>query len=270
MTPGAAPRIRVLVVDDEPAARAAMQTLLAADAEIAVIGECADGRSAVEALRSEAPDLLLLDVQMPELDGFAVLRQLAPEDLPVVVFVTAFDQYALKAFDVHAMDYLLKPFDDERFRQAIARAKRRVRDGKLGELREQLASLLGGARVLGTNSGEHTAPGYLKRLVIKSGGRITVLGTAEIDWVEAQGDYAKIHTGRTWHLLRETMRRLEKQLDPARFVRIHRSTIVNIERIRELQPFFRGEYVVILQDGAKLKLSRGYKDQLESVLGRAF
>jgi two-component system LytT family response regulator len=267
--------IRTLIVDDEPAARAAMRQLLADDPDVTIVGECADGKSAVAALAAAAPDLLLLDVQMPEMDGFQVLRQLPPDELPVVVFVTAFDQYALRAFDVHAVDYLLKPFDDERFRQALERAKRHVRHGRLGELSEQLLALLGGPRLLGggnqaADGGGGGGAGYLKRLVIKSGGRITVLATGDIDWVEAQGDYARIHTGRTWHLLRETMRRLEKQLDPARFVRIHRSTIVNVERIRELQPYFRGEYVVILHDGAKLKLSRGYKEQLEAALGRAF
>jgi two-component system LytT family response regulator len=260
-------RLRVVIVDDEPAARAAIRTLLAGDPEVEIAGECADGRSAVDAISDLAPDILLLDVQMPEMDGLAVLRQVESTGLPVVIFVTAYDQYALQAFDVHAVDYLLKPFDDARFRQAVARAKQQARQGKLGALSQQLRALLEGV-------GEPAAPGaggtYLRRLTIKSGGRVTIVPTRDIDWIEAEGDYVKIHAGRAWHLLRETMKHIASQFDPASFVRIHRSTIVNVERIKELQPYFRGEYVVILQDGTKLKLSRGYKEQLETALGRSF
>jgi two-component system, LytTR family, response regulator len=260
--------IRALIVDDEPAARAAIRGLLADDPDVAVIGECADGRSALDALSADAPDLLFLDVQMPEMDGFTLLGRLDPERLPVVVFVTAYDQYALRAFDVHALDYLLKPFDDERFRHAVARAKQQVRQGKIGALSGKLLALLEGAARPATAG---AAPGaYLKRLVIKSGGRVTILAVRDIDWLEADGDYVKIHTGKQWHLLRETMKHLESQFDPSRFVRIHRSTIVNVERIKELQPYFRGEYVVILHDGTSLKLSRGYKEHLEAALGRRF
>jgi len=260
-------RIRALVVDDEPAARAAIRALLADDPEIHVVGECADGRTALAAIRGEAPELLFLDVQMPEMDGFTLLGQLQPGELPVVVFVTAYDQYALRAFDVHALDYLLKPFDDERFRRAVAHAKQQVRQGKLGLLSERLVALLDGvARPPAvTRNGQ-----YLKRLAIKAGGRVTILGVKDIDWIEAEGDYVKIHAGRAWHLLRETMKHLETQFDPARFARIHRSTIVNVERIKELQPYFRGEYAVILHDGTSLKLSRGYKEHLDAALDRSF
>jgi two-component system, LytTR family, response regulator len=261
------PRIRALVVDDEPAARAAIRALLADDTDIHIVGECADGRAALDAIRGEAPDLLFLDIQMPEMDGFTLLRRLDPAEIPVVLFVTAYDQYALRAFEVHALDYLLKPFDDERFREAVAHAKQQVRQGKLGALSGQLAALLEGMGrpPVVTSNGQ-----YLKRLAIKAGGRVTILGVKDIDWIEAEGDYVKIHAGRAWHLLRETMKHLETQFDPARFVRIHRSTIVNVERIKELQPYFRGEYVVILQDGTSLKLSRGYKEHLEAALGRSF
>ena len=252
-------RIRTLVVDDEPAARAAIRALLGDDPEIHLVGECADGRTALDAIRTETPDLLFLDVQMPEMDGFTLLGRLDSVELPVVVFVTAYDQYALRAFEVHALDYLLKPFDDERFRRAVAHAKQQVRQGKLGALSERLDALLDGV-----------ARQYLKRLAIKAGGRVTILGVKDIDWIEAEGDYVKIHAGRAWHLLRETMKHLEAQFDPARFVRIHRSTIVNVERIKELQPYFRGEYVVVLHDGTSLKLSRGYKEHLEAALGRTF
>lgn len=263
--------IRTLIVDDEPAARDAIRSLLAEDADIRIVGECADGRSALRAIAGNNPELLFLDVQMPEMDGFTMLRQLDPSQLPVVVFVTAFDQYALRAFDVHATDYLLKPFDDDRFREAVSRAKQSVRAGQLGRLSEELKALLDGVAPAGPAPRAAAAGGpYLKRLVIKSGGRVTLLNVRDIDWIEAEGDYVKIHVGKAWHLLRETMKRLETQFDPARFVRIHRSTIVNVERIKELQPYFRGEYVVILQDGKSLKLSRGYKEHLETVLGRKF
>lgn len=263
--------IRALIVDDEPAARDAIRSLLAGDADIHIVGECADGRTALRAIASTTPELLFLDVQMPEMDGFTMLRQLDPAQLPVVIFVTAFDQYALRAFDVHAADYLLKPFDDDRFRDAVSRAKQNVRAGQLGRVSEELRALLDGV-IPGAQASRTAATGgpYLKRLVIKSGGRVTLLNVRDIDWIEAEGDYVKIHVGKAWHLLRETMKRLEAQFDPARFVRIHRSTIVNVERIKELQPYFRGEYVVVLQDGKSLKLSRGYKEHLETVLGRKF
>jgi two-component system LytT family response regulator len=260
--------IRALIVDDEPAARAAITTLLAEDPEIRIVGECADGRSALEAVEANAPDLLFLDVQLPEMDGFTMLRQLNGVDLPAVVFVTAYDQYALQAFEVHALDYVLKPFDDQRFREAVTRVKRQIRQGKLGALSEQLLALLESGT--GQRTSTPSDRQYLKRLVIKSGGRVTLLGVKDIDWIEADGDYVKVHVGRAWHLLRETMKHLEAQIDPTRFVRIHRSTIVNIERIKELQPYFRGEYVLILQDGSSLKLSRGYKEHLEKALGRSF
>lgn len=262
--------IRALIVDDEPAARAAITTLLADDPEIRIVGECADGRSALEAVEANAPDLLFLDVQLPEMDGFTMLRQLNGVDLPAVVFVTAYDQYALQAFEVHALDYVLKPFDDQRFREAVTRVKRQIRQGKLGALSEQLLALLESGAGHRTSAPPPSDRQYLKRLVIKSGGRVTLLGVKDIDWIEADGDYVKVHVGRAWHLLRETMKHLEAQIDPTRFVRIHRSTIVNIERIKELQPYFRGEYVLILQDGSSLKLSRGYKEHLEQALGRSF
>ena len=256
--------IRTLIVDDEPAARDGMRHLLTADPEIVLAGECTNGREAAVAIRDTAPDLVFLDVQMPELDGFGVLREVGVERAPMVVFVTAFDQYALRAFDVHAIDYLLKPFTDDRFRQSLDRAKQQVRQGRLGDLSRKLAALL-----------DHDEPApvrerYLDRLVVKSGGKVTLLPVDEIEWIDAEGDYVRIHVGKTWHLLRETMKNLEDQLDSARFVRIHRSTIVNLEKVKELQPFFRGEYVVVLHNGTTLKLSRGYRDNLEARLGRTF
>ena len=264
--------VRTLIVDDEPAARAALRTLLASDTDIEVIGECADGLSALRSIEREGPELVFLDVQMPRLDGFAVLQRLEAPELCVVVFVTAYDEYAVRAFDVHAIDYLLKPFDDQRFHLALARAKREVHQRRLGVVSERLLALLDdlGRRGNAAAAGGAAPAAYTRRLLIKSAGRVSILPVRDIDWIEAEGDYAKLHVGKVAHLLRDTMRHLETELDPARFVRIHRSTIVNLERVKELQPFFRGEFVVILHDGTSLKLARSYKERLEAALGRTF
>jgi len=262
--------LKAVLVDDEQLARDELGYLLGQVGGIEVIGQAGNGVEALTTIDKLQPDLVFLDVQMPELDGFSVLRRLDRASLPAVVFVTAHEQYALRAFEVHAVDYLLKPFSDERFREALERAKQQVRQGRLSELSWKLLALIQGygpeqpavpARRIG--------PKYLERLVIKSGGRVTLLRVAEVEWIDAEGDYVRIHVGKQWHLLRETMKRLETQLDPARFVRIHRSTIVNLERVKELQPFFRGEYVVVLHNGTTLKLSRGYREHLEAKLGRA-
>ena len=258
-------RLRAYLVDDEPLALARLRRLLEETRRVDVIGSTTEPEEAVEVLTRAPPDMCFLDIQMPRLNGFEVLARVPQQ--PIVVFTTAYDQYALRAFEVHAQDYLLKPFDDERFRCAVAHAKQQVRQGKLGRLSDRLVALLDGvARPPAVASNGQ----YLKRLAIKAGGRVTILGVKDIDWIEAEGDYVKIHAGRAWHLLRETMKHLEAQFDPARFVRIHRSTIVNVERIKELQPYFRGEYVVVLHDGTSLKLSRGYKEHLEAALGRTF
>jgi two-component system LytT family response regulator len=269
-----AAKIRTLIVDDEPAARAALRSLLADDPEIEVVGEAGDGRSAIHAIEKERPALVFLDIQMPEMDGFAVLQSLEGSRLPTIVFVTAYDQYALQAFEVHAVDYLLKPFGDERFREALSHAKEHVRQGELGVAGGQIHSLLQGlARGAGTGTGINDPTmmnRYLERLAIKTDGRVKIIPVRDVDWIEAEGDHLRIHVSRTQHLLRETVKRMEVQLDPRRFVRIHRSTIVNLDRIKELQPYFGGEYVVILHDGTSLKLSRGYKARLEKLLGRGF
>ena len=251
--------IRALIVDDEPAARDTIRALVADDPDVTVVGECGDGRAALETIRGTTPQLVFLDVQMPEMDGFAMLRQLAPSELPVVVFTTAYDQYALQAFEVHAVDYLLKPFDDDRFRDALGRAKERVRQGRVDAVSRQLRDLLDG-------SGD-ARDRYLTRLVVRSGERTVVVAVRDIDWVDADGDSLRIHAARAEYVLRQTLKDLERRLDPARLVRIHRSTIVNVERIRELQPYFRGEVVVVLHDGTRLKLSRGCRARLEEVLG---
>ena len=253
--------IRCVIVDDEPAARGALRSLLAGELDIEIAGELADGESALAFIREEAPDLLFLDIQMPEMDGFSVLRQLDPAKMPVIVFVTAYDQYALQAFDAEAIDYLLKPFSDERFQQALARARRQIQNGLLGTLSEELRRVL---------SRTGTPDQYRSRLVIKSDGRSTIIPVADVDWLEADGDVVKVHTTRAAHVLRETMKELESQLDPGHFVRIHRSTIVNVDRIKELQPYFKGDHVVLLSNGARLKLSRRFKNRLEAVLGHSF
>jgi two-component system, LytTR family, response regulator len=251
-------RIRTFIVDDEPLARQRLRQLLEREVDIELAGECADGRQAVAALRQHRPDLVFLDVQMPVLDGFAVLEELGAERMPVVIFVTAHDRYALRAFEVHALDYLLKPFDRDRFCKALDRARAQFQQTQSQDVNQRLLALLADVQ-------ETRKP--LDRLVIKSAGRVCFVRTAEIDWIEAAGNYLRLHVGRDVHLLRETMSRLELRLDPRLFPRIHRSTMVNIERIRELQPAFHGEYVVVLRDGTELTLSRGYRDRLQELLG---
>jgi two-component system LytT family response regulator len=259
-------KIRTLIVDDEPLARDSMRILLERDSEIELVAECANGREALQAIRGRAPDLLFLDVQMPEMDGFEVLAHVETERLPVVIFVTAYDQHALRAFEVHALDYLLKSYSDERFEAALRRAKEQIRQKKVNEISQRLVALLDD-RKQGQAQPENGA--HLTRLVVKSGGRVFFLKTAEIDWIEAADYYVYLHAGGKSHLLRETMNGLEKQLDPAKFQRIHRSTIVNLDRVKELQPHVHGDYTVILQDGIQLKLSRSYRPKLEAALGRS-
>jgi two-component system, LytTR family, response regulator len=254
-------KIRTLIVDDEPLARQRLRTLLESDPDITLVGECGDGREAVAALREQQPDLVFLDVQMPELDGFGVLRALNQERMPAVIFVTAHDRYALRAFEVHALDYLLKPFDKDRFRTALERAKAQVRREQGGDVGQRLLDLLRDVQ-------ESRKP--QERLVVKSGSRVYFVRVEDIDWIEAAGNYVRLHVGKEDHLLRESMGGLEARLHSNRFLRIHRSTIANIERIRELQPSFHGDYVVILQDGTELTLSRGYRDKLQGLLGHSF
>jgi len=245
--------IKALIVDDEPLARERIKRFLTDERDIELVGECADGHEAVSAIQTLAPDLVFLDIQIPELDGFGVLEAVGVERMPAVIFVTAYDRYALQAFDVNALDYLLKPYNRERFHKAVERARAQLSNGAKGELSERLLSLL-----------ENLQPEqrHLERLMIKSSGRVFFLRTTEIDWIEAEGNYLRLHVGKESHLLRETMNRLAAKLDQDKFLRIHRSTLVNIERIKELQPLFSGDYVVILRDGKQLTLSRSYRDKL--------
>lgn len=260
----AAGRLRAIVVDDEPAARRGIRLLLERDAELTVIGEAATGPEAAELMRRERPDLAFLDVQMPGGSGFDALRELAPEERPVVVFVTAYDEHALRAFEVHAVDYLLKPFDDARFAAALARVKDEVRRRRSDRVNARLTQLLELLQHADVPAASAAAPA--DRILIRSSGEIFFLKSDEIDWIEAEGDYMKFHAAGRAHLMRETMARLEARLDPARFVRIHRSTIVNIDRVQKLSPSFGGEYAVMLRDGTRLKLSRGYHERIARLL----
>jgi len=249
-------KIRTLIVDDEPHARAALRLLLGKDREIEIVGEAAAGAEAAEAIRRLSPDLMFLDVQMPEMDAFELLAELDGERIPRIVFVTAYDRYALQAFDVNALDYLLKPFDDERFDLALGRAKEALRAGD-EDTNRRLSALLA----------SRTEAGRLRRLSIKSRGRVSFLDVAEIDWIEAADQYVQIHTGTKTHLLRESMSSIEAKLSSETFCRIHRSAIVNVERIKELHPQPSGDSIVVLHSGAKLKLGRNRKAALESAMG---
>jgi len=254
-------KIRTLIVDDEPLGRERIRTLLASDAGIEVIEECSDGRHAIAAIEGLKPDLVFLDVQMPEMNGFAVLDAIASDHMPAIIFVTAYDHYAVQAFEVHALDYLLKSFDRERFQAALQRAKGEIQRSKAGLLNERLAGLLEDLQAKQKR---------LTRLVVKSGGRIVFLRAEEIDWVEAADNYVRIHSGRESHLIRETLQSLESRLNPEKFLRIHRSTLVNLDRIRELLPIFHGDYLVKLNDGTELTLSRSYREKLLEPLGPFF
>ncbi len=251
--------IRTILVDDEPLAREKLRSFLERETGFEIVEECRDGREALLAIEAERPQLVFLDVQMPELDGFEVLEHLETDSMPVVVFVTAYDQYALKAFEVHAVDYLLKPFDRERFQEAVARARGEVERQEVGDMRGQLAAMLEDLK--------SQRPAYPERLVIKSSGRVVFLKVSDILWVDAAGNYVKLNTGTSSHQLRETMNGMEKRLDPEKFIRIHRSTIVNIDCIQEMQQQFHGDYVVILNGGQRLTLSRSFRDRLGDLLG---
>ena len=257
-------KIKTLIVDDEPLARRNLRVLLERDPQIEILDECRNGREAVKAINTLSPDLIFLDIQMPEMDGFDVLARVGPEHIQAIIFVTAFDQYALKAFDVHALDYLLKPFDDERFARALERAKSQMAAREINQLSERLLALLEERET--ERKGAKRDERYLTRLMIKASSRVMLLKVDELDFIEADGNYAKLHVGRKTHLLREKMNDLEGRLDPAKFVRIHRSIIVNLDRIKELHPHFNGDYVVVLDDGRQLRLSRTRREQLEARL----
>src|SRR5688572_9480526 len=247
--------IRAAIVDDEPLARQRIRSLLVEAGDVEVISESANGKEAIEALEDSPPDVLFLDVQMPEINGFDVLQAIGIGHVPVVIFVTAHDQFALRAFETHALDYQLKPFDDERFEAALKRARERIRQQQGGDLDRRLRALLKEAR------GDQ---GYLKRLVVPTGQRSVVIRTEQIDWIEAERHYVRLHVGGRAYLLRENLTRIASALDPATFCRIHRSIIVNIDRIQAVESLFHGEYLVVLQDGTKLTAGRSYRRNLHA------
>jgi two-component system LytT family response regulator len=270
-------KIRAIIVDDESLAREALRLMLKDDPEMELIAECRNGREAVQAIRQQSPDLVFIDIQMPETDGFQVIEEIGVKNMPVTIFVTAYDKHALRAFAAHALDYLLKPFDHDRFDSALQRAKTLIRQRELGVMNENLFALLNDVKSLAGASSEtssnktrdvdHKEP--ISRVVIKSGGRIYFLKVEEIDWVEGAGDYLSLHSGSQTHLIRETMGSFHAKLDPKKFLRIHRSTIVNVERVKDIRPLFKGEYIITLTGGKRLKSSRGYRHELQALLDEA-
>lgn len=254
--------VRVVVADDEPMGRQRLVRLLQGEPDTDVVATCADGEEAVEAIREHVPDVVLLDIQMPHLDGFEVVAALGDAHQPAVIFVTAHDQYAVRAFEVHAFDYLLKPVDQDRLREAMARAistpGRTAPASTTRRILTLLEELNARERARGRN-----------RLVVRTPERSFFLRSDTIDWIEAAGKFVHLHVGRSVHALRESMSELEQELDPARFLRISRSVIVNLDRIQEIQPWFQGDYVLILTDGTRLTSTRGYRDNMRRLLGRS-
>ena len=251
-------RIRALVVDDEPLAREMIREMLGADSDVEIVAECSNGREAVDAIKSLRPDLVFLDIQMPELGGFEVLASFEPEATPYVIFVTAYDQYAVRAFEVHAFDYLLKPFDNERFDTAWQRVKAQIKVDQSGERDQHILALLEELK---------SGPRHLERLVIKNGGRVFFLNVQDVYCIESEGNYVRVYDNQKGYLLRETISNLEEQLDPKQFRRIHRSAIVKIDRIKEMQPWFHGEYRIIMENGKELTLSRNYRANFQGAVG---
>lgn len=247
------PVVRTIIADDESLARKKLRLLLSAEPSVQIVAECQDGRQAIDAVLAHKPDLLLLDIQMPNGDGFEVLEKISSDRFPLVIFTTAHDQYAIRAFEAHALDYLLKPFNQERLHRAIERVKVELLKSHEQSVRARILDLLA-----------TTKPDskQLRRLVIRTSGRVVFLDLNEIDWIEAAANYVKLHSGKESYLLREGIGHLATKLDPDRFVRIHRSSIVNVSRIRELQPCDSGEYIAVLRNGKELSCSRGCRPQL--------
>lgn len=251
------PILRTIIADDEALARKKLRVLLSAEAGVHVVAECDSGKQTLQSVLAHRPDLLLLDIQLPDMDGFQLLDQIPAEQLPLVVFTTAYDQYAIRAFESQALDYLLKPFNQERLHRALERAKTELVKSHEESVKARLLDLLRGTR-------PNAKP--LNRLVIRTAGRVVFLDMQEIDWIEAAANYVKLHAGKDSFLLREGIGRLEAKLDSDRFVRIHRSFIVNTSRIRELQPCDSGEYIAVLKDGKELSCSRGCRAQLQKLI----
>ena len=250
--------LRTLIVDDEPVARRGLLRLLRQEPDVEVVGECGDGRSAVDAIGTLSPDLVFLDVQMPELDGFGVVEAVGAERMPAVVFVTAFDQHAVRAFDAQAVDYVLKPVDPERFRRALQRVRARLAQPD-PDFAHRVAEVL-------KSLDRAPSPSWPTRLAIRSDGRVRLIDLDEVDRLVAAGNYVEVHAGANRHLLRETMTGLEARLDPQRFTRVSRAAIVSVARIREVQPLFNGDFVVLLDTGAQVTGSRRYRAALDTLL----
>ncbi|HEY7096985.1 MAG TPA: LytTR family transcriptional regulator DNA-binding domain-containing protein [Terriglobales bacterium] len=244
--------IRALIVDDESLAREALRDILSEDASFQILKDCKNGKEAVASIQRDKPDVVFLDVRMPVLDGFGVIERIGVENMPLTVFVTAYDQFAIKAFESQALDYVLKPFDEDRFRKTIDRMKRQLQKGSYSDLEARLRSML-----------NLTKPKYQDRLPVRSGGRIIFLQMSDIRWIEAAGNYLKFVTKDESVLMRGTMANLEGELDPERFIRIHRSTIVNVAHVKELRPWYTGEYIVIMNGGKELTLARKYRHYLK-------
>lgn len=247
-------KIRVIIADDEPLARERIRVLLAREQDVEVVAECANGQETVAAVRAQAVDLLFLDVQMPGMDGFEALRAMSTERLPLVIFVTAFDEHAVKAFEVHALDYLLKPFKPQRFKDTVQRARQTLATAQGDAVSEKLLALLGQRR---------PAQEYITRVTVKTGERVVVLKAEQIEYIEAAGNYVILHVGKENHVLRETLTALEQKLNPRQFLRISRSALVNADQIRELQPLFKGEHAVLLRNGKQLTMTRGIREVQE-------
>jgi two-component system, LytTR family, response regulator len=254
-------RFTTLIVDDEPLAREGLRMWLSADPEVASIQEAKDGREALAAIRANRPDLIFLDVQMPEMDGFSVVHEVGAERMPAVVFVTAHDRHAIQAFEINAIDYLLKPVTEERFTEALRRAKTRLQSRPAEESNRHIIGLL--ETIV-------SPPRHMKRLAVRSAGKTVFVEVEEIDWIEAAENYAQLHCGKTVHLLHVPMNTLEKSLDPDRFLRIHRSTIVNLGRVKDLQPGTHGEFVLTLRNGVQLQSGRTYQEKLRALATNPF
>jgi two-component system LytT family response regulator len=251
-------KIKALIIDDEPPARSVIRRMLAEDSGIEIVGECSNGIEATKSIGEHNPDLLFLDIQMPEMNGFELIQSFDERNFPAVIFITAYDQYAVRAFEVSAVDYLLKPFDHERLETAVAKARQNLEERGFNERNEQVVKLL---KKLNTENE------FLKRFIIKDNGRVIFVPATDVDWIKSDGNYLLIHTAHKKHIIRDTMKNIETRLDPNKFFRIHRSTIVNIDRIKELQVHFNEKHLVILQNGKELILSRRYRDKLSKKLG---
>jgi len=254
-------KIRALIVDDEPIARRGIRQQLRAEPDVEIVGECANGREAVAAIKGQKPDLVFLDVQMPLLDGFGVVEALDAEDIPSIVFVTAYDEHAIRAFEAGALDYLLKPLVPARFQKTLERVREQIGRSNPRELALKLSALLENLEASRPKSENR-----LERIAIKENGRVLFVQVDEIIWISSEGNYVQLHTASVTHLLRETMDGIERKLDPHKFLRLRRSTIARIEQIKELQPLFNGEYAISLKDGTRLTSSRRYRKNLESLL----